>query len=213
MNSRNEGRASPVIGISEMETVQRTRVRFKKERLAEATNRLETHTMRFDGRVFYDFSPPTWMFYRFLAAAGKAGAGFRLDWRPFLQEGDPQSAAGMALAEAVRRDAPDQHGEFLQALLALRHLEGADLTEPRIAAIAAETVGFLGPLGSAPEAVAASTEEGRALGGVGAPTIHRHGPVLKIEVNPAALRGDVLERLRLIDGVLEDDGIWTLEKP
>jgi len=36
---------------------------------------------------------------------------------------------------------------------------------------------------------------------------------MRIEVNPASYRGDVLGYLSLIDAVLEDDGIWTLEKP
>ena len=64
-----------------------------------------------------------------------------------------------------------------------------------------------------PDAVIASTEDARALGVTGTPTIHRRGPVLRVEVNPAAYEGDVLERLSRIDAVLEDDGIWVLEKP
>ena len=169
--------------------------------------------MRFDGRIYYDFSPQTWRFYRFLAAAGKEGAELRLDWRSFLGVDDPQSAAGLALVESVRRSVPDRHGAFLQALLALRHLEGADLTDPRTGAAAAEAAGIEGPVGSDPDTVFASTEEGRALGVTGTPTIHRYGPVLRIQVNPGAYEGDVLGRLARIDAVLEDDGIWVLEKP
>ena len=169
--------------------------------------------MRFEGRVYYDFSPQVWRFYRFLAAAGKKGADLRLDWRSFLPDDDPQSAAGLALVESVRRDSPERHGVFLQALLALRHIEDADLTDPRTAAAAAEAAGITGVIESNPEAVAASTGEGRALGVVGTPTIYRHGPVLRVEVNPAAYEGDVLERLGRINAVMEDDGIWVLEKP
>ncbi len=169
--------------------------------------------MRFEGRVYYDFSPRTWRFYRFLAAAGKEGAVLRLDWRSFLAGDDPQSASGLALVESVRRDAPDQHGVFLQALLALRHLEDADLTDPRTAAVAANAAGLALKIEPSPEAVIVSTAEGRALGVTGTPTVHRHGPVLRVEVNPAAYEGDVLGRLERIDAVLEDDGIWVLEKP
>ncbi len=61
--------------------------------------------------------------------------------------------------------------------------------------------------------VAESTLEGRKLGVSGTPTLYRHGPVLHVDTNMAALSGDVLERLRLIDGVLGDDGIWGLRKP
>jgi hypothetical protein len=32
-------------------------------------------------------------------------------------------------------------------------------------------------------------------------------------VTPAALRGDAAARLQTIDVVLDDDAIWTLEKP
>jgi hypothetical protein len=45
------------------------------------------------------------------------------------------------------------------------------------------------------------------------PTIVRWGPPLYVEVNPAALEGDVLARLEVIDAVLEDDGLWVLRKP
>ncbi|MEA2025032.1 MAG: hypothetical protein U9N79_12205 [Actinomycetota bacterium] len=170
--------------------------------------------MRFEGRVYYDFSPQVWRFYRFLAAAGKKGAVLRLDWRSFLADDDDvQSVAGLALVESVRRDSPERHGAFFQALLALRHLEDADLTDPRTAAAATEAVGLVGTVEPNPAAVIASTEEGRVLGVTGTPTIHRHGPVLRVEVNPAAYEGDVLERLGRIDAVLEDDGIWVLEKP
>jgi hypothetical protein len=48
---------------------------------------------------------------------------------------------------------------------------------------------------------------------VATPSLYRHGPVLHVETNMAAMSGDVLERLRLIDGILADDGIWRLSKP
>ena len=169
--------------------------------------------MRFEGHIYYDFSSRVWRLYRFLAEAGKKGADLRLDWRSFLGDDDPQSAAGLALVETVRRVAPERHGVFIQALLALRHVEGADLTDPRTAVAAAEAAGLSGVIEPSPDAVAASTEAGRALGVSGTPTIHRHGPVLRVDVTPAAYEGDVLERLSRINAVLEDDGIWVLEKP
>ena len=66
--------------------------------------------MIFQGRIYYDFSLPVWTFYRFLTAASNEGAELRLEWRPFLAESDPQSAAGLALVESVRRQFPDRHG-------------------------------------------------------------------------------------------------------
>ncbi|MCL1597679.1 MAG: hypothetical protein M3094_00735 [Actinomycetia bacterium] len=169
--------------------------------------------MRFEGNVYYDFSPEVWRLYRFLAEAGKKGADLRLDWRSFLADDDPQNAIGLALVETVRRVAPERHGVFLQALLALRHIDNADLTDPNTAVAAAEAAGLSGVVEPSPDAVVASTEEGRALGVAGTPTIHRQGPVLRVEVNPAAYDGDVLERLSRINAVMDDDGIWVLQKP
>jgi len=169
--------------------------------------------MIFQGRIYYDFSPPVWRFYRFLTAASNEGADLRLEWRPFLIEADRQSAAGLALVESVRRRFPDRHGAYLQALLALRHLEGADLTDSSVTAVGASSVSIMETITPDFDAVAASTEEATRIGVSAAPTVFRHGPVLHVDVNPAAYSGDTLERLRLIDGVLEDDGIWRLSKP
>lgn len=169
--------------------------------------------MLFQGRIYYDFSSPVWTFYRFLTAASNEGAELRLEWRPFLSDADAQSASGLALVEAVRRQSPDRHGAYLQALLALRHLEGADLTDPSVAGMAAASAGI--PEMPAPDedAVVRSTEEGMALGVSGVPTVVRHGPALRVDVNPAAFVGDTVGRLALIDAVLQDDGIWSLRKP
>ena len=169
--------------------------------------------MLFQGRIYYDFSAAVWRFYRFLTAAANEGAELRLDWQPYAGEADPQSLEGLALVEAVRQRFPDRHGAYLQALLAMRHLEGADLTDPSVTAVAASSVAIDGPIVPDYEATARSTEVGASLGVSGTPTIFRHGPVLHVGVNPASYEGDVLERLRLIDAVLADDGIWSLNKP
>lgn len=169
--------------------------------------------MRFEGRVFYDFSPAVWRFHRFLAAAAAEGAELRLDWQPFLTEGDSQSSAGLALVEGARALGPERHAAFLQALLAIRHLEGADLTEPRVSAAAAGAAGISERIVPNAAAVARSTDEAMSLGVTAAPTVYRHGPVLHVGVNPASYGSGALERLRLIDAVLTDDGIWALTKP
>lgn len=169
--------------------------------------------MRFDGRLYYDFSPPVWRFYRFLTAAAGEGAELQLDWQPFLKGGDPAGAAGLALAEGVRSRAPGRYAAFVQALLAIRHLDGADLADPRTAILAAESAGLRDPIVPDESAVARSTETAAELGVTAAPTVFRHGPVLHIGVNPASYGGGALERLRVIDAVLSDDGIWTLAKP
>ncbi|MGB5167080.1 MAG: hypothetical protein WBO84_05325 [Acidimicrobiia bacterium] len=169
--------------------------------------------MIFQGRIYYDFSPPVWKFYRFLTAASNDGADLRLEWRPFLTEGDLQSTVGLALVESVRRRFPDRHGAYLQALLALRHLEGADLADPSVAAVASKSASIGATIEPDFDAVERSTEEGTRIGVSATPSVFRHGPVLRVEVNPAAYSGNTLARLRLIDGVLDDDGIWSLSKP
>ena len=169
--------------------------------------------MLFQGRIYYDFSPAVWRFYRFLTAAANEGAELRLDWRPYLSDADPQSSEGVALVESVRQRLPDRYGAYLQALLALRHLEGADITDPSVAAVAASSAAIEGTVVPDYEAAIRSTEMGASLGVTGTPTVFRSGPVLQVKLTPAAYEGNVLERLRLIDTVLGDVGIWSLAKP
>lgn len=173
--------------------------------------------MRFEGRVYFDFvNPAVWFLYRFLAVAAKAGADLRMDWRPFDVDGDVASRRALASFAAVRDEFPERQGAYLQALLALRHHQGEDLGSSDILASAADAARVAAPSVAETEwfdAVAESTLEGRKLGVSETPTLYRHGPVLHVETNMAALSGDVLERLKLIDGVLGDDGIWRLTKP
>jgi hypothetical protein len=173
--------------------------------------------MRFEGRVYFDFiNPAVWWFYRFLGVAAKAGADLRMDWRPFDSEHDIANRRALASYVAIREEYPERHGAYLQALLALRHHQGEDLRSAETFAAAADAARVPAPSVSSVEwldLVAESTLEGRKLGVTATPTLYRHGPVLHVETNMAALSGDVLERLRLIDGVLGDDGIWGMTKP
>ena len=172
--------------------------------------------MRFEGRVYFDFdSPAVWWFYRFLSVASKAGAELRMDWRPFDPDGDVASRRALAGFAAVADEYPERQGAYLQALLALRHHQGEDLGDADTLEKAADAARVSAPSASTEwfDRVAESTLEGRKLGVSQTPTLYRHGPVLHVEMNMAALSGDVLERLNLIDGVLSDDGIWGLTKP
>ncbi len=173
--------------------------------------------MEFSGRVYFDpTSPAVWRFYRFLTVAAGQGARLRLAWRAFAT-GDEVGRRVLAGYEAARTFATERHGAYLQALLVLAHREGADLGDPETIRTAATAAGIDPDLVGDPERyldlVDASTSEGRALGVRTVPSIYRHGPVLEVDVTPAAFEGDALARLRLIDGVLEDDGIWRLGKP
>lgn len=173
----------------------------------------------FDGRIYFDFSEPAvWRFYRFLTAAARGGSELQLEWRSFLAE-DGSHAGLVALAsfEAVRDQHPARHGAYLQAMLSLHHLDAANLDSDETLRTAAEAAGVPA---SVPlsweryrERVTTSTDEGHALGVNAVPTIYRHGPVMRIDVNAASYEGDVTGRLRLIELILEDDGIWGLMKP
>ena len=173
--------------------------------------------MRFEGRVYFDFvNPAVWWLYRFFGVAAKDGADLRLDWRPFDDNGDAASRRALASFAAIKHDYPERQGTYLQALLALRHNQGADLGDSETLAAAADAARVAAPSVSKAkwfDAVAESTLEGRKLGVTKTPTLYRHGPVLHVETNMAALSGDVIGRLQLIDGVLSDDGIWGLTKP
>jgi protein-disulfide isomerase len=173
--------------------------------------------VRFEGRVYFDFvNPAVWWLYRFLGIAAKDGADLRLEWRPFDIDDDVASKRALASFAAIQAEYPERQGTYLQALLALHHHQGADLGSSETLAAAADAARVAAPSVSSVEwhdLVAESTVEGRELGVVATPTMYRHGPVLHVEVNQAALSGDVQERLRLIDGVLSDDGIWRLAKP
>ena len=173
--------------------------------------------MRFEGRVYFDFvNPAVWWLYRFFGVAAKDGADLRLEWRPFDVEGDVASQRALASYAAVQKEVPERQGAYLQALLALRHHQGEDLGSSETLAAAADAARVAAPSVSNVDwfdLVAETTLEGRKLGVVATPSLYRHGPVLHVETNMAEMSGDVLERLRLIDGVLADDGIWRLSKP
>jgi 2-hydroxychromene-2-carboxylate isomerase len=175
--------------------------------------------MQFACRVYFDFaSADVWTFFRFLAAAAADGVELRTDWRPFIP--GPESHGLMpplAAYEAVRDRDPDRHGNFLLALLTAVHVEGKDPCDATTLAAAGELAGVdpgaIEAAGDYAEAVLASTAEARELGVSTTPSLYRHGPVLHVVVTPAALRGDAAARLQTIDVVLDDDAIWTLEKP
>ena len=175
--------------------------------------------MRFDGRLYFDFScPDVWRFYRFLAAAVANGAELGLDWEPFIRRAD--NRASLLAHVAIRRTHPEKSGAFVQAMLTRVHVEDEphdSLATIKGAAVAAGVdenwlAEAMGATETADTLSAVHSEAGE-LGVTGTPTLYRNGPVLYVEVSGAAHTGDVLERLRLLDQVLGDDGLWVLRKP
>jgi predicted DsbA family dithiol-disulfide isomerase len=199
-----------------------------------------TRRVEFTGRVYFDVTcADVWRFYRFLAAAAAAGARLGIEWAPFSLEqrdrdragtGDPpvwetRDTAGPLHALAayawVRERHPAAHGAFLQTVLTAHHRDGADTGDWRVLGAAADAVGVDGAdlieavrtRGEGYAAVGASHADATAREVRAVPTVVRWGPPLYVEVNPAALEGDVLARLEAIDAVLGDDGLWVLRKP
>jgi predicted DsbA family dithiol-disulfide isomerase len=178
--------------------------------------------MEFTGRVFFDVSgADTWNFYKMIAAGVQAGATVRIDWQPVARDDTSEAERRAMTAFAwAKREHADRHGIFLQALLIVVHEDRLDLAAPTTLAQAAEAAGIdaramanaLEAGGGEADVAAAATEAGRL--GVGPlPAVYRHGPVLHVKVNGAAVHGDVLHRLDTIDRMLDDDGLWELRKP
>ena len=107
---------------------------------------------------------------------------------------------------------PEDRGRFLHAMLGLVNIEdqapsGTDTVEKALAAS-----GLIRPTDGVAD-LASLGETAEQLGVHAVPTMYRHGPVVAIGLNGAAVSGDVEQRARLILDMLDDDGIWSLQKP
>lgn len=192
--------------------------------------------MEFDGIVYFDFAcPHVWRFWKLLVAAGERGAKISVEWRPFSLEArndesglepiweDPERSYGglhaLAAYEWVRANAPDRQAVFLGAVLHARHEQKAKLGNWDTLEQAADASGIDGAAlvagvrdrGEGYAAVGAAFEEARGYEVRGTPTVFRWGPPLSIGL--LDVPGDPLERLRTIDAMLRDDGLWSMRKP
>jgi hypothetical protein len=169
------------------------------------------HAMVFEGQVWFDFSTPAvWQFYRFVRGLAEAGHSVHLEWLP-----RPVASERAAMGVFVHLDTPDLRGRFLHAMLGLVHLEGADASDDTTVAMAAAAADVPMPDDPGP-----ADRELERLGGLArdlgvgtTPALYRHGPVMTVTLNGAALMGDPAPRAQLILDVLDDDGVWGLVKP
>jgi hypothetical protein len=164
--------------------------------------------MQFDGQVWFDFGTKNvWHFYRFIRALAAAGHTVALEWIPLPE---PQEQDAMEVFWSL--PTPEDRGRFLHAMLGLVNIEdqapsSADTVEKALAAS-----GLMRPTDGVAD-LGSLRETAEELGIHAVPTMYRHGPVVAIGLNGAAVSGDVERRARLILDMLDDDGVWSLQKP
>lgn len=166
--------------------------------------------VQYAGQVWFDFSERSvWEFYRFVRELAERGDTVSLDWLPLPPPGQEAISSSF-----LSLDEPDDRGRFLHAALGLVHLEGADPTHHTTIAAAAAAAGGLSVDDTVNRAALDGLRsEAVSLGVREVPTIYRHGPVVHVQLNGAATLGDVRARAATIWAMLDDDGIWGLEKP
>jgi predicted DsbA family dithiol-disulfide isomerase len=183
--------------------------------------------MLFTGRLFFNFdSYDVWRIYTTMVKASQEReVAVEIDWRPFLVEDLdseaelPSHSRGLAACEAVRGSHPEQYGRFVGAMLTMAYQEKDDPGADKTLAVAAQVAGIdrdavagrvIKPgLSLLEKATAAARERGVS----DVPTIERQGPPVYIKTTGAANYGNAVERLDLINRMLDEDGIWTLAKP
>ena len=183
--------------------------------------------MLFTGRLFFDFdSYDVWRIYTTMVKASQErDVAVEVDWRPFLvedidSEADmPSHTRGLAACEAVRDSHPEQYDRFVGAMMTLTYQEKDDPGSDKTLAVAAQVAGVdrdavIGrALDPGLRLLEKATVAARERGVSDVPTIERQGPPVYIKTTGAANYGNAVERLELINRMLDEDGIWTLAKP
>jgi len=165
--------------------------------------------MRFDGRVWFDFTnPQVWHFYRFVRAFVEAGNTASIEWLPLYRGSEVDAMSAFVMP----RD-PESRGRFLHTLLGLVHMEQLDAGEKATVVKALTTAGLDPEIVVDVPQLQRIAHDADELGVKATPTIYNHGPVMHIALNGAAISGDVGATGRVLIDVLRNDGIWGLEKP
>lgn len=180
--------------------------------------------MDFTGTVHFNFdSYDVWRVYTMLLKASQDKAvSVGVEWRAFTNDDLDSGSLGiraLAACEGVRVAFPEQHEKFVRALLTLAYQERDEPGADKTLAVAAHVATLDGQavLTQAQdpglELLAATVAAARERGVSDVPTIERQGPPLRVKTNAAANYGSATARLRLIDHMLRDDGIWEMTKP
>ncbi len=164
--------------------------------------------MQFDGQVWFDFGTKNvWHFYRFIRALASAGHTVALEWTP-IPNPEEQEAIEVFLSLSTSED----RGRFLHAMLGLVNIEDEDASSTATVDRALVASGQMRPVDGNAD-VASLKARAEQLGVHSVPAMYRHGPVVAIGLNGAAVSGDLERRASLILDMLDDDGIWSLSKP
>lgn len=166
--------------------------------------------MQFAGQVWFDFSSESvWLFYRFARELAQAGTEVALEWLPL-----PNGRETVAMSTFVGIGDAGERGRFLHAMLGLVHLEDADPSNSTTVERAAAQAGIRHEPSVTPHPELEDlTERAAELGVHAVPSLYRHGPVIHITLNGAALSGDIVNRAVVMLAMADDDGIWSLAKP
>ena len=165
--------------------------------------------MRFDGRVWFEFSnPAVWQFYKFVLALAEDGNNVGLEWVPLYRGVEAE-----AMSTFVALPTPQDRGRFLHAMLGLAHIESLDPRAPATVTKALAASGCERPDRVGVAALEAITAKAAEMGVDHTPTLFTGGPVMHIVLNQAASMGNLVDTADAILAVLESDGIWTLAKP
>jgi len=185
---------------------------------------LRSPAMQFSGTVYFDFeSKNAWRLFLLLTEAAREGVKVDADWVGYVQGDldDPHamSAGARALAAHAAVAEPQRRQVLRTGLFTLIHRQGDTLDDELTIRAAAKVAGVDADtlFGAIPASGHAALRDGcaraRQAGVVNVPSIVRHGSPLYVATTPALAEGAAKPRLVAIDQMLEDDGLWRLEKP
>lgn len=180
--------------------------------------------MRFGADLYFDFDGgDSWRLFLLLTRAEEEGVTLDVQWiglDPSWDGGDAPLRGGqraLAMHAAVHDFAKQRL--LRQALFTLAHRQGDSFEDDLTLLAAAKVAGLDGEvmLGSVDTTGRAELRRNRqaaaSVGVLGVPSMVRGGPPLLVGTTAALDEGPARRRLEVIDGMLDDDGLWHLSKP
>lgn len=180
--------------------------------------------MRFGADLYFDFDgSDSWRLFLLLTRAEEEGVTLDVQWMgldPSWDGGDDPLRGGqraLAMHAAVHDFAKQRL--LRQALFTLAHRQGDSFDDDLTLLAAAKVAGLDGQvmLGAVDTTGRAELRRNRqaaaSVGVLGVPSMVRGGPPLLVGTTAALDEGPARSRLEVIDGMLDDDGLWHLSKP